>query len=1417
MKLRLFVVMGLLSLIDALACDYRKLSGYSQNPSAQIDGGATDAAARDSATDRTGASDVADARDTPDAGAIDRPPAGSLAEGSACAGAMECLSGQCVDGVCCESACRGQCEACNGGTPGKCLPVMGAPRGTRTPCVGTDACKGQCNGVDAVRCQYPGAEHECAPGSCANGMASTASVCTGAGACSTAATATCASSLCADTTKCAGGCDATHPCSSGRYCDTASGACLTQKANGIACLSAVECTSQNCVDGVCCESACAGQCQACAEAGMPGKCVAVSGPPRGVRMACAGTNDACRGTCNGTQAMACAYPGTTAVCAASSCAGGKLTAASVCDGVGGCATPAITSCRSNQCADAARCLDACTAALPCGAGTYCDATGVCQPKKANGTVCVSTMDCTSGNCVDGVCCDSSCVGQCESCSEPTTPGRCTPVMGTPRGTRTACAGQAPCKGTCGGTDGTKCKFPAAETQCAAGTCTAGSATPPTVCNGAGACTPPTPMQCSSNLCAASVCSGGCGATSPCPTGQFCTASGACSPKKAAAAVCQTGIECTSGNCVDGVCCDLACTGQCEACAEAGKVGQCVPVMGGPRGTRAACAGTTCRGTCDGTLRKACLYPGSATVCTAASCANAMGTTASVCNGAGACTAATTTTCRANQCLNATTCLVTCSATQPCAGATFCDANGVCQPKKTGGGACLQGTECANGSCVDGVCCETACTGPCLSCGLTGTAGLCRPIVNQDDPANCPGTCDATGVCKSKRGQTCATTAGGCVAGTLCADNFCCDRACTGPCEVCSATPGTCTFLSGAAHTGRSCGGTGLCAGTCQAQAACAFPGATTSCRDASCSASSGTSAASCDGAGNCPAPVVTPCRANQCLNATMCLTTCGTQPCTGATFCDGNGICQPKKAMGATCVLAAECANGSCADGFCCSRPCNGACEACNVTPGTCTFLSGAPHAGRVCAGTGACVGTCNGLAATCTLPGATTSCRTATCTGGSAISAGVCDGLGTCSAAVTTPCAPFTCGPTACKSSCAADSDCLAGSFCYTPNGTCHVGVAKVVAGNGHTCALLKDNRVFCWGQNVSNELGNGDVQGLPSPTPVRVAGLGSIKDIVAGVSHTCVLTTDGGVTCWGLNQLGELGIGTETNPVPPRLVQVSTSAGVALSGVNLLAAGGESACAVTATSTFCWGENFSNWHGAASAANPLVFATSLPNLGVPPTLVVASGFSGFGVEFTGGQVCPWGYNDSAQVSGSTLNIVYPNPMLQCQTFFPAALEVTAGRAHICARTVGGTVWCWGSNFTGQAGSGRSETTVPPPATFPVLNVVASRVVAGGVFSCAIGVGNTTVSCWGFNGFGELGNGDTSVAQSGTPVTVNLGLPAGLTVTDLGSGPSAAHICAILSNGSLRCWGANDAGQIGNGSTDANGVSTPVQVIANW
>jgi len=215
--------------------------------------------------------------------------------------------------------------------------------------------------------------------------------------------------------------------------------------------------------------------------------------------------------------------------------------------------------------------------------------------------------------------------------------------------------------------------------------------------------------------------------------------------------------------------------------------------------------------------------------------------------------------------------VKCAGDSDCAGQSgtpACAANGLCV-------ACTTNTHCkgaaatcntATNQCV-GCLSRSDCAGSCQRC----TGGVCAAVKSQDDSGFCAGTCDATGTCKAKKGQTCQSVAGGCISGTSCApDGVCCDKACTGSCEACDMPTalGACTTLAAnvSPHAGHTtCAGTGTCAGKCDGtSAACAY--STAACGTPTCTSGAYQAAGIC-GAGVCNLPDAKSCQYG-CTSAT---------------------------------------------------------------------------------------------------------------------------------------------------------------------------------------------------------------------------------------------------------------------------------------------------------------------------------------------------------------------------------------------------------------------------------------------------------------------------------------------------------------------------------------------------------------------
>lgn len=272
----------------------------------------------------------------------------------------------------------------------------------------------------------------------------------------------------------------------------------TKKANGIGCTSNAECQSNHCVDGLCCDSACTDQCAACNVPNHQGVCSAVSGAPVGDRPACGGTDDTCRGVCDGVHTEACRFPDTTIVCRGSaSCVDDEHSLpAGTCDGEGNCAEPVPVDCAPYLCIEVSgACASHCTDDADC-TDSFCNANGRCAGSDHNGTPCGSDGRCASGYCVDGVCCESDCRDDCTSCALPGKEGICSVV---PAGAVGRCAGEGVCAGQCDGVS-RACTYPSSEMECGAQSCAGGVVTAASSCDGQGECAPGKKTRCGSDEC-----------------------------------------------------------------------------------------------------------------------------------------------------------------------------------------------------------------------------------------------------------------------------------------------------------------------------------------------------------------------------------------------------------------------------------------------------------------------------------------------------------------------------------------------------------------------------------------------------------------------------------------------------------------------------------------------------------------------------------------------------------------------------------------------------------------------------------------------------------------------------------------------------------------------------------------------------
>jgi len=337
--------------------------------------------------------------------------------------------------------------------------------------------------------------------------------------------------------------------------------------------------------------------------------------------------------------------------------------------------------------------------------------------------------------------------------------------------------------------------------------------------------------------------------------------------------------------------------------------------------------------------------------------------------------------------------------------------------------------------------------------------------------------------------------------------------------------------------------------------------------------------------------------------------------------------------------------------------------------------------------------------------------------------------------------------------------------------------GDPTFTARRGHTCALLNTGGVKCWGYNEKGQLGDGT--NAPKSTPVDVTGLTSgVSAISAGGGHTCALLNTGYVKCWGDNSYGQLGNGTIISSNTPVYVSGLTS------GVSAISAGGNHTCALLNTGGVkCWGLNSSGQlgDGTTTQRNTPVDVSGLSS-GV--SAISAGGNHTCALLNTGGIKC-WG-TTPVDVTGLSSGVS----------------AISAGWAHTCALLNTGGIKCWGSNGAGQLGDGTTTDRSTPVDVIDLTSGV-SAISAGGFHTCAL-LNTGGVKCWGYNIRGQLGDGTTT--QRTTPVDVT-GLSSGVSAISAGG----FHTCALLNTGGVKCWGYNNYGQLGDG-TGTNRL-TPVYV----
>jgi len=391
---------------------------------------------------------------------------------------------------------------------------------------------------------------------------------------------------------------------------------------------------------------------------------------------------------------------------------------------------------------------------------------------------------------------------------------------------------------------------------------------------------------------------------------------------------------------------------------------------------------------------------------------------------------------------------------------------------------------------------------------------------------------------------------------------------------------------------------------------------------------------------------------------------------------------------------------------------------------------------------------------------------------------------------------------------------------------------VTRVAVGDSFACALRDDKTVRCWGGNAAGQLGNGAT--APSPRPVAVRGLTAVTALAVGARHACALA-GGRVSCWGANDRGQLGrdpsarrCTTLDGEVP---CEVDPSPVAGLVDVTALTAGAAHTCARTADGfAVCWGDGRFGQLGvgeASSAPGPVPRSALDGELPLLDVTEVAAGAWHTCARSSGNHLWCWGRNDHGELGSPPLGITPEGCTAPCATR-PSSVEgyaapmdagapdaskdaddasVDVGSADVARSDAAPNDS--GPDDADDAGMDADDAVEELP---PVVAPSPRALAAGGTFACAH-LSDGTVRCWGDDSDGQLGDGRR--VREAQPPTLVIATPGaarnnplqGVTAVAAGS----ASACALLGDRSLRCWGSNQAGALGNGNVNPQSGPVPV------
>ncbi len=383
------------------------------------------------------------------------------------------------------------------------------------------------------------------------------------------------------------------------------------------------------------------------------------------------------------------------------------------------------------------------------------------------------------------------------------------------------------------------------------------------------------------------------------------------------------------------------------------------------------------------------------------------------------------------------------------------------------------------------------------------------------------------------------------------------------------------------------------------------------------------------------------------------------------------------------------------------------------------------------------------------------------------------------------------------------------------------------------NTCVVFSNRQIKCWGHNEHGQLGLGDIRnrgGRPNQMGkfLPYIDLGKdekVRSLAIGWEHICALLDDQSVKCWGMNNYGQLGLGDKMNrgdgfgQMGDTLPKVDL--GKNAKAIAITAGHFHSCALLNDFSVKCWGYNFNGQLGVGDNINrgdkPGQMGDALPRVDLgknAKVLQLSTGTAHNCVLLEGHKIKCWGYNEYGELGMGHTQFWGDSPD-ELGDYMPSVdlgtplipTVITSGYQHNCVTFENGRVKCWGYNLFGTLGLGdainRGDLPDQMGENLPFVDFGKEsplvKLAVGETHNCVL-LENKTVKCWGNNQFGVLGQGDTLI-RGNQPNQMGENLPAvplNFPVEWISRGSSATHHCAYLKNYGLKCWGANFVGQLG-------------------